>query len=75
MTTGDKISQHINQLPEAFQEEVLDFVEFLIERTKRGNSRKEDLEWFASSLNSAIRDIDDEEGPTYHESDLKEKWN
>ena len=75
MTTGDKISQHINHLSESFQKEVLNFIEFLIEKKSRVKSSKEDQEWFASSLTSAMHGIDDEGGPTYHESDLKEKWN
>ncbi len=74
MTTVDKISEQVHQLPEPFQEEVLDFIEFLINKSKRENSRKEDLEWFDLSLSSAMREIEDEDGPTYNETDLKEKW-
>ena len=32
MTTADRISQQVSQLPESFQKEVLDFIEFLINK-------------------------------------------
>ncbi len=35
---------------------------------------KEEAEWIEFSLSSAIRGIEDENGPTYDESDLKERW-
>ena len=50
MRTVDKISQQVNQLPEPFQEKVLHFIEFLINKTKRENSRKDDIEWFNLSF-------------------------
>ena len=74
MTTADQISQHVNQLPEPFQKEALDFIEFLTKKAKRENSRQEDLEWFSLSVTSAMRDMADEDGPIYDKSDLKEKW-
>jgi len=74
MSTTEKISQQVHQLPESFQKEVLDFIEFLVNKTKRESSREEDLAWFDFSLTSAMREIENENGPNYDESDLKEKF-
>jgi len=74
MSTTEKISQQVHQLPESFQKEVLDFIEFLLTKTKLEKSRQENLEWFNFSLSSAMREIENENGPNYDESDLKEKW-
>ncbi len=74
MTTVDKISQQAYELPEPIQKEVLDFIKFLQNKIKREIARQEDLEWFNLSLKSAMREIADEDGPTYNESDLKERW-
>ena len=74
MATADQVSQQISQLPEAFQKEALDFIEFLTKKAKQENSREEDLEWFNLSVTSAMRDVEDGDGPVYDESDLKEKW-
>ncbi|MFQ5604627.1 MAG: DUF2281 domain-containing protein [bacterium] len=74
MTTAQKLSKQIQQLPEPSRKEVLNFVEFLLSK-KRQQARQEDLEWFDLSLASALRDLEeDANGPTYTESDLIEKW-
>ncbi|NIV15416.1 MAG: DUF2281 domain-containing protein, partial [Aliifodinibius sp.] len=59
MTTADRISQRVNQLPESFQKEALDFIEFLTKKAKRENARQEDLEWFNLSVASAMRGLED----------------
>ncbi|MCB9512147.1 MAG: DUF2281 domain-containing protein [Deferribacteres bacterium] len=74
MTTVDRISQQVNQLPQSFQREVLDFIEFLIVKSRHKLDRDEDSEWSSMSLASAMRDMDDEAYPVYDEADLKEKW-
>lgn len=74
MTTADRIREQVNQLPEAFQKEALDFIEFLTKKAKQRNSRQDDLEWFNLSVTSAMRGLEDENSPDYDESDLKEKW-
>ncbi len=72
MTTVEQINQQVQKLPELMQEEVLDFAEFLMSKTKRENSRQEDLEWSSLSLAAAMRDIEDEdEEVIYNESDLR----
>ena len=74
MTTVEKISKQVQKLPEPFQKEILDFVEFLLSKKKGDGTREEDIEWFDFSLTSAFRDIADEDGPIYDENDWKEKW-
>ena len=55
-------------LPEPTQQQVLDFVDYLLQR-----SRQEDLLWSKLSLRWALRDLEDEEWPKYDALDLKEK--
>jgi hypothetical protein len=74
MTTIEKITKQIQQLPEPSQQEVLDFVEFLLSRKHGDGRRQEELDWIEFSLTSAIRGMEDENDLTYDESDLKEKW-
>ena len=71
MTTAERIHEQIQRLPEPLQAEVLDFIEFLMQRQ---SVRKEDLDWSHLSLAAAMRDIEDEDVPIYDESDLKERW-
>ena len=75
MSNLELINRKIQKLPEPFQKEVLDFIEFLATKTLRQNTRKEDLEWYNLSLNTAMRNLDDDEFPTYCETDFREKWN
>ena len=77
MTTVEKISQQSRTLPEIYQAEVLDFVEFLTNKAKiktGGESQLEEQEWFKFSLSQAMEGLEDEEIPSYTESDLIEKW-
>jgi hypothetical protein len=55
-------------LPEPTQQQVLDFVDYLLQRP-----RHEDLLWSKLSLRWALRDLEDEEWPQYDAHDLKEK--
>lgn len=64
MTLEERIINSIHDLPEAKKAEVLDFVEYL-------RSKKEEREWSALSLSSAMRGIAEESAP-YSLSDLKE---
>jgi hypothetical protein len=74
MQTIDIISRESRKLPESYQREVLDFVEFLLKKTKNGDSRKEDTEWRDFSLAGALRGMEDDDFPDYTEADFKEKW-
>lgn len=55
MTTVEKITQHVQVLPEPVQQEVLDFVEFLKSRRQIPKDRDEDAVWTELSLTSAMR--------------------
>lgn len=74
MTTAERVSEQVQKLPEPLQAETLDFIEFLMSKTQRESVRQEDSDWSNLSLATAMRDIEDEDGPVYNESDLKEKW-
>jgi len=76
MTTIEKISQQTGNLPETYQMEVLDFVEYLTIKTNKkvGVSLLEEQEWSKFSLSQAMEGLEDEDFPLYTESDLKEKW-
>ena len=69
MTTAERINKTLQQLPGAFQREVLDFVEFLARKQP-----KEDMDWERFSLTSAMDGLEDDDMPEYGEADLKEKW-
>jgi len=66
MTLDEKIQQYAQKLPRSFQEELLDFVEYLLMKAEQ----QEKQEWAFLSLSSAVRDIEDEP-ILYSLSDLK----
>jgi hypothetical protein len=74
MNTVEKINQQTRKLSEVYQTEVLDFVEFLVDKTKtQSNSRheeKEEQKWRDFSLSEAMRGMEDEDIPEYTEADL-----
>jgi hypothetical protein len=73
MTLAEKIFTHLQALPEGDQAEVLDFVEFLQNKSKRRKAEDEErTEWSAFSLAQALRGMEDE--PGYSEDDLKERF-
>jgi len=70
MTLTEQIQENVVKLPIASQEEVLNFVEYLIAKLEREEARKEAASWTEFSLASAIRGMEDEESP-YTLADLK----
>jgi hypothetical protein len=70
MTTMRKIMTQLNSMPDSAQHEVLDFVEFLLQRRSNHAFREDDLSWTEYSLAAALRGMEDEETP-YAISDLK----
>ena len=66
MALVDKIQQYVQRLPTSFQAEVLDFVEYLLTKSKR---RKED--WSDLALAFAMRGMEDEDTALYTPADLK----
>jgi len=73
MTITESIQQHVQMLPDALQQEVLDFVEFLLFKRKQETILEEDeIEWSNFSLASAMRGMENEDTPIYTTDDLKE---
>ena len=66
MTLDEKIQRYAQKLPHSFQEELLDFVQYLLMKAEQ----QEKQEWTSLSLSSAMRDIEDEPA-LYSLSDLK----
>jgi len=74
MSLSEQILKHIQELPEQFQAEVLDFVEYLESKIRKGQKIEgEEAYWSALSLSFAMRDMEDEYSP-YSLSDLKERF-
>ena len=73
MTTAQAIARHLQVLPEATQQEVLDFVEFLQSRREERLVREDDASWLDLSLASAMRGMEDQ-AAAYTAADLKESF-
>lgn len=74
MSMPEKILKHIQEMPESFQAEILDFVEYLESKIKKGGKiDREETEWSELSLSSAMRGMEDEHSP-YSLDDLKERF-
>jgi hypothetical protein len=69
MTLDEKIQQYIQKLPRSFQEELLDFAEYLV--MKAGQQEQQD--WESLSLSSAMRDMEGEQ-VSYSLSDVRESF-
>jgi Protein of unknown function (DUF2281) len=68
MVLNEKIQEYIRKLPESLQEEMLDYLEFLLVKAQR-----EDIEWSSLALASALRGMENEP-ELYTLSDLKVKY-
>ena len=69
MTLDEKIHQYVQKLPQSFQEELLDFVEYLVMKAEQ----QEKQDWESLSLSSAMHDVE-EELVSYSLSDLRESF-
>ncbi len=56
MTLDEKIHQYARKLPRSFQEELFDFVQYLLMKAEQQESQ----EWASLSLSSAMRGMEDE---------------
>lgn len=74
MNVAEKINQYVEKLPEKSQAEVLDFVEFLLNKSEQAFADRQRQEWTKGSLLSAMRGIDQETEPTYTSDDIKEHF-
>lgn len=74
MSLAENIIKHIQNLPESFQAEVLDFVEYLESKVNKGKKYEgEETDWSELSLSFAMRDME-EENSLYSLNDLKERY-
>ena len=66
MTLDEKIQRYAQKLPYSFQEELFDFLQYLLVKAEQ----HEKQDWTSLSLSSAVRDMEDEPA-LYNISDLK----
>jgi hypothetical protein len=66
MTLDEKIHLYTQKLPYSFQEEVLDYVQYLLAKAEQ----QEKQDWASFSLSSAMRGMEDEPD-LYSLSDLR----
>ena len=69
MVMNQKIQFYIEKLPLSYQEEVVDFLAYLLAKAER----QEELEWSRFSLASAMRGMEDEPSE-YTLDDLKVRY-
>lgn len=73
MSITESIQKHVQLLPDTLQQEVLDFVKFLLfKREQEATPEQDEIEWLDFSLASAMRGMEDEDTPVYTTDDLKE---
>ena len=73
MNPLEKINKNLEVLPPHFKEQILDFTEFLLLKAKQVDVYKKNSGWSSLSLQSAMRDMEDE-SPEYCLPDLKENF-
>ncbi|GIK57575.1 MAG: hypothetical protein BroJett015_32380 [Chloroflexota bacterium] len=66
MTLDEKIYQYARKLPYSFQEELFDFVQYLLMKAEQ----QEKQDWASLSLSAAMRDIENEPD-LYSVSDIR----
>lgn len=66
MTLDEKIHRYAQKLPYSFQEELFDFVQYLLMKAEQ----QEKQAWASLSLSSAMRDIENEPA-LYSLSDIR----
>ena len=69
MLVSEKIQKYAQKLPERMQFEALDFIEYLLSKSKQESN--DDADWTALSLQMMMRGMEDEPTPEYTRADLK----
>lgn len=69
MVIDERIYQQVQRLPRSLQEELLDFVQFLLMKAEQ----QEKQEWFSLSLSSALQKMHDEPA-LYSLADIKVRF-
>ncbi len=71
MSTVEETVRLMKGLPDQLQAEVRDFVKSLVSG-EESKAVVQDRDWTNLSLAGAMREMENEEGPTYSPSDLRE---
>lgn len=71
MAVAEKINQHLKNMPEPLQVEVLDFVEYLNLKTVVSRHTQDEADWSTFSLVHAMRGMENEQ-TLYSLKDIKE---
>jgi hypothetical protein len=71
MTRTEQVTDKLQKLPIAAQEEVLHFIEFPAQKFEQ--KADENKQWSDFSLSQAVKGLENEDLPEYTEADLKEK--
>ena len=74
MVISEKIFLYVQKLPPSSQSEVLDFIEYLLEKAEREKGREEEVDWSNFSLANAMKGMEEEDTSIYRISDLKETY-
>lgn len=69
MTLDEKVFQYVQRLPRSLQEELLNFIQYLLVKAEQ----QEKQEWGVLSLSSAMRDMEDEPA-LYSMADIKVRF-
>lgn len=72
MNLAEKLTHQVQDLPQNLQREVLDFVEFLKQKSNAALVSDDTHVWSDFSLASAMKGLEDD--VDYSERDLKERW-
>ena len=67
----NEIQQYMRKLPESYQSQILDFVEYLVAKAEREAARLEETAWSYDALSSAMRGMEQEDSPTYTLEDIR----
>jgi hypothetical protein len=73
MSVTELIAQKVSSLPDEKQTEVLDFVEFLLQKTEL-EPEQEIKMWSQFSLDQVMQGLENDALPDYSLSDMKERW-
>jgi len=74
MSVATRIFNRVRHLPGHLQAEILEFVEYVAGKSRACQNSSTDIQWQEFALSEALREIDDETGPEYLESDIKYRF-
>ena len=69
MAIAERINRYVSQLPEQLQVEVLDFVEYLLNKVRQESLSDERKEWSSFSLANALQGMEEEDS-LFTEADI-----